>query len=236
MFLEVKNITVHYGKSVALNNVSLEMAEGSVVSIVGANGAGKSTILKALSGLVSLSSGEIWFRNKRIDGMSTPDIVKLGIVHIPEGRRLFPYLTVMVNLELGASLRNDREEIKRDMENVFELFPRLKERRNQKAGTLSGGEQQMVAIARGLMAKPKLLLMDEPSLGLAPIVVEELGDIIKDINQGGVSVLLVEQNVPLALGVATRGYALQIGKVVVEGDIEKIKSSDTIKRAYLGEI
>ncbi len=235
MFLEVKNISVRYGKSVALNNVSLEMEEGSVVSIVGANGAGKSTVLKALSGLVHVSSGEIWFQGRRIDGLRTIDIVKQGLVLIPEGRWLFPHLTVMVNLQLGASLRKDREGIKQDMENVFELFPRLKERRGQKAGTLSGGEQQMVAIARGLMAKPKLLLMDEPSLGLAPIMVMHLGNVIKDINNLGVSVLLVEQNVPLALGIAKRGYALQIGKVVLEGDIEKIKTSDIVKRAYLGE-
>jgi len=234
MLLEVKNITVHYGKSIALDDISLEVAEGSVVSIIGANGAGKSTILKALSGLVPLTSGEIWFQGKRIDGMKTTDIVKLGIVQIPEGRHLFPHLTVLVNLQLGASLRKDREGINKDLDEVFERFPILRERRNQKAGTLSGGEQQMLAIARGLMAKPKLLLMDEPSLGLAPIVVEELSEVIKDINQAGVSVLLVEQNVPLALGVASMGYALQTGRVVIEGDIAKIKSSDTVKRAYLG--
>jgi branched-chain amino acid transport system ATP-binding protein len=234
MLLEVKEITVHYGKSIALDDISLEVAEGAVVSIIGANGAGKSTILKALSGLVPLTSGEIWFQGRRIDGMTTTEIVKLGIVQIPEGRRLFPHLTVLSNLQLGASLRKDREGINRDLGKVFERFPILRERRNQKAGTLSGGEQQMLAIARGLMADPKLLLMDEPSLGLAPIVVEELGEVIKDINQAGVSVLLVEQNVPLALGVASMGYALQTGRVVIEGDIDKIRSSDTVKRAYLG--
>lgn len=235
MLLEVKNITVHYGKSIALDDVSLEVAEGSVVSIIGANGAGKSTLLKALSGLVPLTSGEIWFQGKRIDGLDTPNIVKLGIVHIPEGRWLFPHLSVLINLKLGASLRKDRMAIKQDIEKAFERFPRLGERQNQKAGTLSGGEQQMVAIARGLMANPKLLLMDEPSLGLAPIIVELLGEVIKDINQTGVSVLLVEQNVPLALGTATRGYALQTGKIVLKGDVNKIKSSDIVKRAYLGE-
>jgi branched-chain amino acid transport system ATP-binding protein len=234
MLLDVKNITVHYGKSIALDDISLEVAEGSVVSIIGANGAGKSTILKALSGLVPLSSGEIWFQDRRIDGMTTTDTVKLGIVQIPEGRRLFPHLTVLSNLQLGASLRKDREGINRDLDEVFGRFPILRERRKQKAGTLSGGEQQMLAIARGLMASPKLLLMDEPSLGLAPIVVEELGEVIRDINQAGVSVLLVEQNVPLALGVASMGYALQTGRVVIEGDIAKIKSSDVVKRAYLG--
>jgi branched-chain amino acid transport system ATP-binding protein len=235
MLLEVKNITVHYGKSVALDDVSLEVAEGAVVSIIGANGAGKSTILKAISGLVPLTSGEIWFLGQRIDGTPTTDIVKLGIVHIPEGRHLFPYLTVLSNLKLGASLRKDKEGINKDLEGVFERFPRLKERRNQQAGTLSGGEQQMLAIGRGLMAKPRLLLMDEPSLGLAPIVIEELGEVIKDINQGGVSVLLVEQNVSLALGIANRGYALQTGRVVLEGDIEEFRSAEAVKRAYLGE-
>ena len=234
MLLEVKNITVHYGKSVALDDVSLEVAEGSVVSIIGANGVGKSTILKALSGLVPLTSGEIWFQNSRIDRMPTAEIVKLGIAHIPEGRRLFPHLTVLSNLKLGASLRKDTDGINKNLEEVYKLFPILLDRRNQKAGTLSGGEQQMLAIGRGLMAKPKLLLMDEPSLGLAPIVVERLGEVVKDINGRGVSILLVEQNVHLALGVATRGYALQVGKVVLEGDIDKIKSSDIVKRAYLG--
>jgi branched-chain amino acid transport system ATP-binding protein len=234
MLLEVKNITVHYGKSIALDDVSLEVAEGSIVSIIGANGAGKSTILKALSGLVPLTSGEIWFQGQRIDGLSTTDIVKLGIVQIPEGRWLFPYLTVLVNLQLGASLRKDKEGINKDLEEVYKLFPILRDRRGQKAGTLSGGEQQMLAIGRGLMASPRLLLMDEPSLGLAPIVIEELGEVIKNINQAGVSVLLVEQNVPLALGIATMGYALQTGRVVLEGDIEKLRSSETVKRAYLG--
>jgi branched-chain amino acid transport system ATP-binding protein len=234
MFLGVKNITVHYEKSLALDDVSLEVAEGSVVSIIGANGAGKSTILRAISGLTPLTSGEIWFLNQRIDGMTTADIVKLGIVQIPEGRQLFPYLTVLSNLKLGASLRKDTDGISKDLEEIYKLFPILLERRNQNAGTLSGGEQQMLAIARGLMAKPRLLLMDEPSMGLAPIVVERLGEVIKDINGRGVSILLVEQNVQLALGVANRGYALQVGKVVLEGDIDEIKSSDIISRAYLG--
>lgn len=234
MLLEVKNITVHYGKSIALDDVSLAVAEGSVVSIIGANGAGKSTILKSISGLVPLASGQVLFKNKRIDGMGIPEIVKLGIVQIPEGRWLFPYLTVSDNLQLGASLRKDKGAINRDLEDIFTRFPILRSRCNQKAGTLSGGEQQMLAIARGLMAKPKLLLMDEPSLGLAPIVVEELGEVIKYINRAGVSVLLVEQKLPLALGVATRGYALQTGRVVMNGDIEEIKSSNIIQKVYLG--
>ncbi len=236
MLLEVKNITVQYGKSIAVQDVSLEVAEGTLVSIIGANGAGKSTILRALSGLVPLTSGEIWFLDRRIDGMATTDIVKLGMAHIPEGRQLFPHLTVLSNLKLGAILRKDKDGINKDLEEVYKLFPTLLERSNQKAGTLSGGEQQMLAIGRGLMSKPKLLLMDEPSLGLAPKLVDELAPIIKNVNQRGVSVLLVEQNVQLALGVASRGYVLQVGRVVLEGDIAKIRSSDLVKRAYLGEV
>jgi branched-chain amino acid transport system ATP-binding protein len=232
--LSVKNITVHYGKAMAVEDISLEVAEGGVVTIIGANGSGKSTILRAISGLTPLTSGEIWFQNQRIDGMETTEIVKLGIAQIPEGRKLFPYLTVLNNLKLGATLRKDKDGINKDLDEMFERFPRLKERRNQEAGTLSGGEQQMLAIARGLMSNPKLLLMDEPSLGLAPIVVDELGDVIREINQKGVSVLLVEQNIPLALGTAKRGYALQVGKVVLEGDIDEFKSSEAIRIAYLG--
>jgi len=234
MLLRVKDITVHYGKAIAADSVSLEVAEGTVVTIIGANGAGKSTILKALSGLTPLTSGEIWFRDRRIDGMAPFHIVNLGLVHIPEGRRLFPYLTVLSNLKLGASLRKDKAGIKKDMDEVFEHFPILWERRNQKAGTLSGGEQQMLAIARSLMAKPKLLLMDEPSLGLAPILVNELVPVIRNINERGVGVLLVEQNVPLALQVAERAYALQVGKVILEGNIDEFKGSEIVKRAYLG--
>jgi len=230
----VKDITIHYGKAIAVDRVSLEVCEGAVVTIIGANGAGKSTILKALSGLIPLTSGEIWFLGRRIDGVAPYHIVSLGLAQIPEGRRLFPYLTVLSNLKLGASLRNDKAGIMKDMDEAFEHFPILRERRNQKAGTLSGGEQQMLAIARSLMAKPKLLLMDEPSLGLAPKLVNELVPIIRNINGSGVSVLLVEQNVPLALQAAKRAYALQVGKVILEGDIDKFKGSEIVKRAYLG--
>lgn len=204
------------------------------MSIIGANGAGKSTVLRALSGLVASTSGEIMFKDNRIDGRQTTEIVRLGISLVPEGRQLFPYLSVLSNLKLGASLRKNRDEINQGLEEVYRLFPRLEDRRNQKAGTLSGGEQQMLAIGRGLMARPKLLCMDEPSLGLAPIVIEQLGEVIKDINKRGVSVLLVEQNVHLALEVASSGYVLQVGKVILEGDIETMKSSDIVKRAYLG--
>jgi branched-chain amino acid transport system ATP-binding protein len=234
MLLRVSNLTVHYGKAVALENVSMEVAEGSVVTLVGANGAGKTTLLRAMSGLIPATSGGIWFRDRKINGLQAPKIVEMGLVHIPQGRRLFPYLTVMSNLQLGASLRNDKVAVKQDLDNVFQHFPRLYERRNQKAGTLSGGEQQMVAIGRGLMAAPKLLLMDEPSLGLAPLMVAELVPVIKYINERGISVLLVEQNVSLALGVASQGYALQVGRIVLEGDIEKFKTSEVVKTAYLG--
>jgi branched-chain amino acid transport system ATP-binding protein len=234
MLLEIKNITVHYAKSLAIGDVSLAIAEGSVVSIIGANGSGKSTVLKALVGLVRLSSGEIHFKEKRIDGLTTTHIVKQGVVVVPEGRQLFPYLSVLANLRLGASLRNDGEGIAKDLEEVYALFPRLRERLKQKAGTLSGGEQQMLAIGRGLMARPRLLCMDEPSLGLAPIVIEQLGETITRINKTGVTVLLVEQNVHLALGVAHAACALQVGRVVLQGDIETMRSSDIVKRAYLG--
>ena len=232
--LSVRNIKVHYGKAMALDGVSLEVTDGSVVSLIGANGAGKSTVLRAISGLTPLTSGEIWFSGKRIDGMETTKIVKLGIVHIPEGRRLFPYLTVFSNIKLGASLRNDKVGIENDLQDVFKHFPILGERRDQLAGTLSGGEQQMLAVARGLMAKPKMILLDEPSIGLSPKMVDEIGEIIKSINQTGVTVLLVEQNISLAFGVASRGYVLQVGKVVLEGDVKDLKNSEAVKRAYLG--
>jgi branched-chain amino acid transport system ATP-binding protein len=234
MLLEMENIAVHYGKSLAVEGISLDVPEGSVVSIIGANGSGKSTLLRAMVGLVPLSSGQIRFSGSRIDGMTTTEIVKRGIALVPEGRQLFPYLTVLTNLKLGASLRKDKQGIAEDLESVYDLFPRLRERRSQKAGTLSGGEQQMVAIGRGLMAKPRLLCMDEPSLGLAPIVIEQLGEVIKDINRKGVSVLLVEQNVHLALGVAQEGYALQVGRVVLRGDIETVRTSEIVRKAYLG--
>jgi branched-chain amino acid transport system ATP-binding protein len=234
MLLEMKNITVHYGKSIAISDVSFSVPEGAVVSVIGANGSGKSTVLKALVGLVSLSSGEILFKGKRIDGLPTTDIVKQGIAVVPEGRQLFPYLSVLSNLKLGASLRKDADGIARDLEDVYRLFPILRERANQKAGTLSGGEQQMLAIGRGMMAKPALLCMDEPSLGLAPIVIEQLGEVIKDINRRGVTVLLVEQNVHLALGVAQAACAFQVGRIVLQGDIDTVRSSDIVRRAYLG--
>lgn len=232
--LELRNVTVLYGRSVALDNVSLSLREGEIVSIIGANGAGKSTILKALLGLLPLATGEIYFRGERIDGKATTEIVRLGISVVPENRQLFPYLDVATNLRLGASMRRDRGGIKEDLEEVYELFPVLRQRRRQKAGTLSGGEQQMLAIGRALMARPKLLCMDEPSLGLAPVVVRRIGEVIRDIHTRGVSVLLVEQNVRLALSVAHSVYLLNIGRVMVHGPVEQMRSNDAVRKAYLG--
>ena len=233
MLLRVKDMTVHYGKAKALDNVSFEVSEGSVVAIIGSNGAGKSTILKTLSGLKALSSGEIWFQDKRTDGLKIHEIVKHGLVHVPEGRRLFSNLTVLANLKLGGYLRKDKAGVKKDMEEIFVHFPRLKERRNQKAGTLSGGEQQMLAIGRALMAKPKLLLLDEPSLGLAPLLVAELAPVVATINRLGVGVVLVEQNVPLALKTADMGYVLHVGRIVAQGSRDELKKSEAVKKAYI---
>jgi branched-chain amino acid transport system ATP-binding protein len=234
MLLRVKDLTVYYEKAQALDGVSFEVPEGAVVAIIGSNGAGKSTILKALSGLKPIASGEIWFLDERIDGLKIHEIVKRGLVHIPEGRRLFSNLAVWANLRLGAYLRKDKAGMKQDMDEIFQHFPRLRERRSQKAGTLSGGEQQMLAIGRALMAKPKLLLMDEPSLGLAPLLVNELAPVIKSINQLGVGVVLVEQNVPLALRVADTGYVLHVGKIVAQGIRDDLKKSEAVEKAYLG--
>lgn len=234
MLLEIKNLTVRYGKSTAVRDVSIQVPEGAVMSIIGANGSGKSSLLRAMAGLTAFEKGEIWFQGKRINGMPVNDIVKRGLILVPEGRQLFPYLSVLANLKLGASLRKDKDGIKEDLQALFKLFPKLRDRIKQHAGTLSGGEQQLLAIARGLMAKPKLLCLDEPSLGLAPIIIDQVGEVIKDINKRGVTVLLVEQNVHLALGVASSACALQVGEVVQQGDIETMKSSDIVKKAYLG--
>jgi branched-chain amino acid transport system ATP-binding protein len=234
MLLRVKEITVHYGKAIALDSVSLEVVEGSCVTVIGANGAGKSTLIQAISGLVPLTGGEIWFSDKRVDGVAAHEIVKFGIAQVPEGRRLFPDLTVLENLKLGSSVRKDKIGITKDLEEIFERFPILKARSNQKAGTLSGGEQQMLAIGRGLMARPKLLLMDESSLGLAPRLVDELGPLIKSISQRGISILLAEQNVSLAFRVSSQGYLLQLGKVILEGTIQELEKSEVVKGAYLG--
>lgn len=234
MLLELKDVTIHHGTAEAVKGVTLEVGEGSVVGIIGANGAGKSTILRAVSGLATLTQGEIYFKGKRIDGMATHEIVNLGLVHVPEGRGLFPNMTVLANLRLGAYLRKDKVAVESDLKAVFNLFPRLKERYNQKAGTLSGGEQEMLAISRGLMANPKLLLLDEPSLGLSPIVIEELAHIIKDINNKGIGVLLVEQNASLVTEVTERGYVLEVGKIVLEGNMTELMENKLVQRAFIG--
>lgn len=235
MLLDLRDITVRYGTAEAVIGVTLGVVEKCVVSIIGANGAGKSTILKAISGLIPLAKGEIWFLEKRIDGLATHKIVELGISHVPEGRQLFPYMSVLANLKLGAFLRKDKAGIESDLDMVFAIFPKLKDRLKQKAGTLSGGEQQMLAIGRGLMARPKLLQLDEPSLGLSPLAVDEIAKVIKDIHAKGVSVLLVEQNASLVTKVTDKAYVLEVGKIVIEGDMKKLITNKLVQRAFLGE-
>lgn len=234
MLIKLKNVTVYYDTAEAVRDITIQQEEGSVVSAIGANGAGKSTILKSISGLVPIRSGEIEFRGKKINGMSVDKIVGLGIAHVPEGRRLFPYMSVAENINLGAYLRKDKSAVSEDLEKSFTLFPVLRERRNQKAGSLSGGEQQMLAIGRALMARPELLMMDEPSLGLAPIVIDQLAGKIIDINQSGISVLLVEQNAGLVTRVSKKCYVIEVGKVVLEGDIKELMANDSVRRAFLG--
>ena len=234
MLLELRGVTVYYGDARAVREISLTQEEGTVVSVIGANGAGKSTILKAISGLVPLRSGTIEMDGKRIDGLGADKIVRTGIALVPEGRKLFPYMSVASNLKLGAYLRTDKQAVEEDLEGVFTLFPRLKERLRQKAGSLSGGEQQMLAVGRALMTRPKLLMMDEPSLGLAPIVIDHLADNISEINRRGVSVLLVEQNAGLVQRVAQRCYVIEVGKIVLEGHIGEMMSNDSVRRAFLG--
>ena len=234
MLLEVKNIVVHYGKGMALKGVSLSMERGDTVTLIGANGSGKTTCLKAISGVKAISSGEIWFDDRRIDIETPRTIAKLGIAHVQEGKRLFSRMTVMENLEMGAFLRKDRNGIQKDLDRVFTYFPRLLERKKQKAGNLSGGEQQMLAFARGLMMRPKLLLVDEPTTGLSPVLVKELGKALMEINQEGESILLIEQNAALALQIASRGYVLETGSVVVSGENRELLQNDYVKKAYLG--
>jgi len=234
MLLEVKQIHVHYEKVEALKGISLVVEEGGISTLIGANGAGKSTTLKAISALVKLSSGEIWYYGERIDRYRAPKIVEMGIAHVPEGRRLFGLMTVEHNLRVGAYLERDKKRLEERFEQVYTHFPILKERRNQLAKTLSGGEQQMLAIARALMAGPKLILMDEPSLGLAPKVVSEMARIITSLRDGGYSVLLVEQNAALALELADWGYVLETGKMALKGKGQELIGNDYVKKAYLG--
>lgn len=233
--LEIQGLKVMYGKSVAIHDINICVPEGGIVTLIGANGAGKSTTLNATLGVVPVTEGKILFQGEDITRLSTAERVQRGLVLAPEGRHLFPYLTVHKNLLLGATQRKDKEGIQRDMEFCFSLFPILKDRLKQKAGTMSGGQQQMLAIARGIMADPKLLCLDEPSLGLAPAVIEDIGVKIKEINQAkGTSVLLVEQNVHLAFGAADYCYTLQVGEMVAEGTIADIRNNDIVRKAYFG--
>jgi len=234
MLLRIEEASVHYNKVAALKGISLEVPEGGIVTIIGANGAGKSTTLRLISGLERPTSGTVWFEDQRIDGLAADKIVGLGIAQVPEGRRVFPDLSVQENLRIGAFRRRDKAQIEKDLQGIYERFPRLYERRPQWAKTLSGGEQQMLAIGRALMAKPRLLLLDEPSMGLAPVVVQEIARIIEEINADGVPVILVEQNAELALQLANHAYVLETGRVALEGPAFELHENDHVRRAYLG--
>lgn len=232
--LTVNNLAVHYGVIEAIREVSFEVKEGEIVSLIGANGAGKSTILKAVSGLIRPSQGEIVYEGTPITTATPKQIVEKGISQVPEGRHIFSGMTVLENLEMGAFLRKDKNEVEKDLQLVFDRFPILKERKNQDAATLSGGEQQMVAMGRALMSRPRLLLLDEPSMGLAPILIKDIFHIIEEINRTGTTVLLIEQNAKMALKIANRGYVLETGNVVQTGTGEELLESDIIQKAYLG--
>lgn len=232
--LKVKDIDVYYGAIHALKSLSIEVEQGSIVTLIGANGAGKTTTLRTISGLLRPKNGSILYKDKDITKIPPEKIVSLGISQVPEGRRVFSTMTVMENLEMGAYLRKDKKGIQEDLENVFTRFPRLKERRKQLAGTLSGGEQQMLAIGRALMSRPELLLMDEPSMGLAPLLVKEIFEIIKDINEKGTTILLVEQNAHMALSIAHKAYVIETGQIVLEGNARDLMNSEQVKKAYLG--
>lgn len=233
--LKIENIKTFYGNIQALHDVSIEVKEGEIITLIGANGAGKSTTLMSISGIEPPRSGKIFFEGKEITGMAPDKIVSLGIIQVPEGRRIFPFLTVRENLDMGAFLREDKEEIKRDIDYVFDLFPILAERRNQAGGTLSGGEQQMLAISRALMAKPRLLLLDEPSLGLAPIIVQQIMEIIKKVNtENKTTIFLVEQNANLALKIADKGYVMENGRITMQDSAANLRENEEVRKAYLG--
>lgn len=232
--LKIENINVYYGIIHAIKGITLEVEEGKIVTLIGANGAGKTTILRTISGLIKAKSGNIWFKGKDITGVLAEKIVEMGMSHVLEGRRVFANMSVYENLELGAYLRKDKAEIKKDMNKVFDRFPRLLERKNQIAGTLSGGEQQMLAMGRALMSRPKLLLLDEPSMGLAPLLVQEIFSIIKELNNEGTTILLVEQNAHMALSVANQGYVLETGRIVLDGPASELAASEDVRKAYLG--
>ncbi len=234
MLLQVKDIHVHYGQVAALKGISIEIGESDFVTLIGSNGAGKSTTLRAISGLDHPSAGEIIFDGQHIEKLSADKIVKMGIAHVPEGRRVFKDLTVTENLRLGAFTRDDKDGIEKDLEKVFERFSRLRERKDQSARTMSGGEQQMLAIGRALMSKPRLLLLDEPSLGLAPVIVQDIARILLEINKQGVSIILVEQNAELALELARHGYVLETGTIALEGEAKGLMDNEHVRKAYLG--
>jgi branched-chain amino acid transport system ATP-binding protein len=234
MLLEIKDLRVHYGRAEALKGISMEVDEGLIISIIGANGAGKTTILRTISGLEKPTSGEIRFQGERIDGMPASEIVKMGITHVPEGRMLFTTMTVLDNLKMGAYLRKDRTQIAGDIETVYQQFPVLEEKYRQQAGSLSGGQQQMLAIARALMSRSKLILLDEPSTGLSPLLVKEFSNTLRKINKEGKSIILVEQNARMALKLAKRAYLLELGYFVVEGDASELAKDERVKKAYLG--
>jgi len=233
--LEVKNLQVYYGVIQAIKGVSFKVEEGEIIALIGANGAGKTTILRTISGLIAAKHGEIIYNGVDLQKIHPHKIVSMGLAHVPEGRRVFSQLTVYENLLMGAYTRKDKDGIEDTLQEIFKRFPRLKERRNQMAGTLSGGEQQMLAMGRALMSKPKIILMDEPSMGLSPILVEEVFDIIKSINKSGTTVLLVEQNAKKALSIANRAYVLETGNIVLEGDAKELMNNESVKKAYLGE-
>lgn len=233
--LKVDNINLYYGVIHALKNISLEVKQGEIVTLIGANGAGKTSTLRAISGLEPLKSGSITFKNSQLNKVPANKIVSLGLSHVPEGRRVFSDLTVKENLELGAYLRKDKKNINEDMEMVFSKFPRLKEREKQQSGTLSGGEQQMLAIGRALMNRPEMLILDEPSMGLAPLIVKDIFDTIVEINKSGTTILLVEQNANMALSIADRAYILETGCIIKSGDAKELLNDDSVKSAYLGE-
>lgn len=232
--LKIDNIDVYYGAIHALKGISLEVNEGEIVTLIGANGAGKSTTLRTISGLLKPKTGSITFLGQNIAGVRAHEIVKKGISQVPEGRRVFAEMTVMENLDLGAFVRKDKAGIQQDLKHVFELFPRLEERKNQSAGTLSGGEQQMLAMGRALMSRPKLLLLDEPSMGLAPLLIKEIFNIIVDINKSGTTVLLVEQNANMALSIANCAYVLETGRITLSGKAQDLAASEDVRKAYLG--
>lgn len=234
MLLKVNDIHVHYGNVAALKGISLAVGEADFVTLIGSNGAGKSTTLRTISGLDHPSAGEIIFQGEHIESLSADKIVKMGIAHVPEGRRVFKDLTVIENLRLGAFTRDDKIEIEKDLKKVFNYFPKLRERKDQSARTMSGGEQQMVAIGRALMSKPRLLLLDEPSLGLAPVIVQEIARILVEINRQGVSIILVEQNAELALELARHGYVLETGEIALEGEASGLRNNEHVRKAYLG--